>query len=337
MPTALLVMSPTTFDLQFGVAELARLRGLVTLENPPAVAELGSPEARRRLADADVLITSWGAPALTAEVLDAAPRLRVVLHAAGSVRGIVTDAVHERGVAVSTAAAANAVPVAEYTLAAVIMAGKRIPFLARSGAGSWDGTRLDATGVPGRPLGNRGRRIGIVGFSRTGRRVMELLRVLDTEAILVADPYADAGQVAALGGRLTDLDEVLAHSEILSLHAPALPETRQMIGARELALLPDGATLINTARGALVDHDALAGACATGRIDAILDVTDPEPLPEESPLHRLENVVITPHAAGSLGHETRRMSEHVLDELGRWLDGEPLHGRIGPAEAAVSA
>jgi len=336
VPTALLAMSPKTFDLQFGPAELARLRELVTLGTPPAVAELTSTAARRRLATADVLITSWGAPALTAEILDAAPRLRVVLHAAGSVRGIVTDAVHERGVVVSTAADANAVPVAEYTLAAVIMAGKRIPFLAGSGR-TWDGTRLDALDTPVRPLGNRGRRLGIVGFSRTGRRVMELLRVLDTAEILVADPYADAGQVAALGGRLTDLDDVLAHSEILSLHAPSLPETRRMIGARELALLPDGATLINTARGALVDHDALADACATGRIDAILDVTDPEPLPATSPLHRLGNVAITPHAAGSLGNETRRLSGHVLDELGRWLRGEPLHGQVGPAEAAVSA
>ncbi|GAA4415673.1 hydroxyacid dehydrogenase [Georgenia halophila] len=342
---ALLVMSSWAFGLQFGTEQLARLRKIVTLQEPVVLHELDSPEARSRLATADVLLTSWGAPPLTAEILNAAPRLRAVLHCAGSVRAIVTGAVHERGIAVSTAADVNAVPVAEYTLAAIIMAGKKAPFLARRAAwagGGDDGADLAAADgrreTHGRrDLSNRGRRIGVVGFSRTGRRVMEMLRILETAEILVADPYADADAVAALGGRLTALDEVLRRSEILTLHAPALPETRHLIGAAELAMLPDGATLINTARGALVDHDALAAACATGRIDAILDVTEPEPLPADSPLRRMENVMITPHVAGSLGSETRRMSDHAVDELDRWLRGEPLHGLLDPTAAEVSA
>ncbi|MFC7404694.1 hydroxyacid dehydrogenase [Georgenia alba] len=331
-PTALLVMAPWTFQAQFGEEQLTRLREVAEVGEPVLLTELTSPEARSRLADADVLLTSWGAPTLTPEILDAAPRLRAVLHCAGSVRGIVPDAVHDRGIVVSTAAGVNAVPVAEYTLAMIVLSAKKVPFLARRDPQrNWVETR-------GRhDLSGRGRRIGIVGFSRTGRRVMGLLDIIETGQVLVSDPYADPAEVTALGGRLTDLEDLLRTSDIVSLHAPSLPETRHLIGARELALMPDGATLINTARGALVDHDALLDACASGRIDAILDVTEPEPLPADSPLHRLDNVVITPHLAGSLGSETRRMSDHALDELDRWQRGEPLHGLLRPDDAKVSA
>jgi phosphoglycerate dehydrogenase-like enzyme len=327
-------MDPATYDRQFGPAQLDRLAGLVRLGDPVHVAELDSPAARARLAGAQVLLTSWGAPELTGERLAAAPHLAVVLHCAGSVRGLVGDPVWERGIAVSSAAAANAVPVAEYTLAAVIMAGKKAPFLAARARDEPDGWAATSARTD---LSNRGRTIGVVGFSRIGRRVVDLLRILDTAAVLVADPYADPEQVAAAGAHLVGLDELLRRSEILTLHAPALPATHHLLGARELALLPDGATLVNTARGSLVDHDALLRECAAGRLDAVLDVTDPEPLPATSPLLRLPNVMVTPHVAGSLGDETRRMSDHAIDELARWLDGRPLATPVTREALAVSA
>jgi phosphoglycerate dehydrogenase-like enzyme len=314
-------MDAPTSALQLGPEQVRRLAGLVRLGDPVRLDELDSAAARARLARADVLLTSWGAPTLTAEHLRAAPRLRAVLHCAGSVRELLGVDVWRHGIVVSSAADANAVPVAEYTLAAVIMAGKKAPFLAaraRQGPGGWGATlaRTD--------LSNRGRTIGVVGFSRIGRRVVELLRILDTAEVLVADPFADPAAVARAGGRLVPLDDLLRRSEILSLHAPALPATHHLLGARELALLPDGATLVNTARGSLVDHDALLRECASGRLDAILDVTDPEPLPAGAPLLDLPNVMVTPHVAGSLGTETRRMSDHALDELEAWLAGRPL-------------
>jgi phosphoglycerate dehydrogenase-like enzyme len=333
-PTALLVMDASTFALQFHPEQLARLSRLVEIGSPVSVDELDTPDARARLADADVLLTSWGAPTLDAARLDAAPRLRAVLHCAGSVRGIVGDAVWDRGIAVSSAAEENAVPVAEFTLAAVILAGKKAPFLAARARRDRDGW---ADAAARADLSNRGRTIGVVGFSRTGRRVVEMLRVLETAEVLVTDPYADPAVVAAAGGRLVDLDTLLRSSDIVTLHAPALPETHRMIGARELALLPDGATLVNTARGALVDHDALLAECAAGRVHAILDVTDPEPLPAGHALYDLPNVMITPHVAGSLGAETRRMSDHALDELERFLAGRPLATPVTPDGLTVSA
>jgi phosphoglycerate dehydrogenase-like enzyme len=136
--------------------------------------------------------------------------------------------------------------------------------------------------------------------------------------------------VAAAGGTLVELPELLARSEILTLHAPALPSTHRMIGAAELALLPDHATVVNTARGSLVDSAALAAECRSGRLFAILDVTDPEPLPPGDPLRTVRNVMITPHLAGSLGTEILRLTDHTLDELVRWTAGEPLLAEITP-------
>ncbi|WP_240675293.1 hydroxyacid dehydrogenase [Cellulomonas endophytica] len=333
-PHVLLAMDAPTFALQFRGPELARLADLAELGDPVWTPELDSPSARRRLATTEVLVTSWGAPALTPERLGAAPQLRAVLHAAGSVRGIVGAEVYRRGVVVSTAAEANAVPVAEYTLAAIIMAGKKAPFLAAQGRTA----PVTWAQVVGREdLSNRGRTVVVVGFSRIGRRVVELLRLLDTAAVLVVDPYADPVAVRAAGGEPAELEAALRRADVLTLHAPALPETRHMIGARELALLPPGATLVNTARGTLVDHDALLAACASGRVDAILDVTDPEPLPAGAPLLDLPNVLVTPHVAGSLGAEARRMSEHVLDELEAFAQGRPLATPLTVDATAVSA
>lgn len=331
-PRALLVMAPETFTRQFGPTERARLQELVTLVDPSVAEDFTSPPAEV-LAEVEVLITSWGAPELSIEALQRMPALRVILHAAGSVRGILPAGVfalaNQRGIRVTSAAEINAIPVAEFTLAAIIFAGKRALPLAqasRTAPVGWE--EAFAT----RNLSNLDRTIGLVGFSKIGRRVLDLLPALQTKQVLVADPFADADQVAAAGGTLAPLAEVLAHSEILSLHAPLLPATHRMIGQRELATMPDGATLINTARGGLVDHDALTSECASGRIDAILDVTDPEPLPAGHPLLTLDNVTVTPHVAGSLGSEVRRMTWFVLDALAAYCAGADLPGLV-PADA----
>ncbi|MEU8079951.1 hydroxyacid dehydrogenase [Catellatospora citrea] len=319
-PQALLVMRPDTFRIQFGPQELQRLRTLADLGDPIWTDDLDDPHTRARLADTDVLLTSWGAPTLTPQRLAAAPKLRAVLHCAGSVRNLVSDEIWRRGILVTSAAEANATPVAEYTLAAIVFAGKKAHVLAaesRLRPADWDDVHHRED------LSNYGRTIGIVGFSRIGRRVVERLRTLDTAQVLVTDPYADPVAVAAAGGRLVELDELLTHADIVSLHLPELPQTRHAIGARELALLPDGATVINTARGAVLDTAALERECATGRLNAILDVTDPEPLPAGSLLAQLPNVMITPHIAGSLGSETRRLSAQALDELERLVHGRP--------------
>ncbi|GAA1244988.1 phosphoglycerate dehydrogenase-like enzyme [Microbacterium phyllosphaerae] len=302
-------MSPEVFDLLFDDARLSRLRAL-------------SPSTRLAiddgdLSDTEILVTSWGAPRLDAELLDRMPRLRAVVHAAGSVQQLVSDELWERGITVTSAADANAVPVAEYTFATIILAFKRAFVHMRSPS-----TVLEWRDLVGSTrYGSVGRTVGIVGFSRIGRRVVRMLGQLDGIRILVADPFVSPQAVADAGAELLPLDEMLDQVDVLSLHAPALPETRHMIGAAELAALHDGATVINTARGWILDHDALLAECAAGRLDAVLDVTEPDPLPTDSPLRTLPNVALTPHIAGSMGNEARRLADSALDDVEALLRG----------------
>ncbi|MEU8524157.1 hydroxyacid dehydrogenase [Streptomyces sp. NPDC048629] len=334
-PALLLAMGPGVAERLLGPAHRNRLTALARTDPHLVAHDLVAPSPRvaAALAEAEVLLTCWGATPLTAEVLARAPRLRAVVHAAGSVKHHVTDACWERGLAVTSAASANALPVAEYTLAAILLAGKRALHAARRYAevrAPHDWLEESAR------WGNYRRTVGLVGASRIGRRVIELLRPFDFE-ILLYDPYVTPGEAAALGVEATDLDTLCARSSIVSVHAPQLPSTHAMIGARQLALVPDGGTLINTARGSLVDEDALLPHLVSGRLHAVLDVTDPEVPAPDSPLYELPNVLLTPHIAGSLGNELHRMADHALDELARYGQGEPFAEAVRPGDLTRSA
>jgi phosphoglycerate dehydrogenase-like enzyme len=320
-PAIMLAMLRGMVDYWFTDEQLQRLdRAGCVLDREP-VDDFGDPRAATLLAEAEVLVGHWGCPTLTAEVLAQAPGLRLLAYGGGTVKWQLTDAVWERDLVVTTAAPANAIPVAEYTLAMILLAGK--------GAFLFHEHQRDPKAVV--PLdamtaGNLHKRIGIVGASLVGRAVIELLRPFDV-SVSVYDPYLDRDGAAVLGVELVeDLDELCASVDVLSLHAPDIPPTRGMIGARQVARLRDGAVLINTARPALVDQDALLAELRRGRIAAILDVTEPEPLPPEHALLALPNVFVTPHIAGSLGPEVTRMSELAVQEVERYARGEPpLH------------
>ena len=332
----LLAMGPGIAERLLGEAQRARLEGLARTGGRLVAHELAAPgpEVAAALAEAEVLLTCWGAPPLTAEVLAAAPRLRAVVHAAGSVKQLVTAACWERGIAVSSAAAVNALPVAEYALAAILFANKRVLHAAH---------RYRA--LRGRPhdwlreldgAGNHDRTVGIVGASRIGRRVIELLRPFALRVVLF-DPYVDDAEAGRLGVRRVSLAELCAGSDVVSVHAPEVPATRHLIGARELALMPDGATLVNTSRGSLIDEAALVAEVSSGRLAAVLDVTEPELPPADSPLYALPNVLLTPHIAGSLGTELHRMADHALDELERYGKGLPFATPVRREELDRSA
>ncbi|MFJ4833650.1 hydroxyacid dehydrogenase [Streptomyces sp. NPDC088747] len=322
-PLALFAMTAENVPRIFPPQTMARLRESVEIDPALVAEDFTAARVREALAGAEILITGWGCPPLDKDTLNAAPKLRAVLHAAGSVKGFATPSVWERGLAVSSAADANALPVAEYTLAMILLAGKDL-FAHR------DRLRTERAFpyyeiLPG--IGNFGRRVGVVGASRIGRRLIQLLRPFDL-SVSLADPYVDEAGAAALGVPLLPLDDLLRTSDIVTVHAPGTPGTRHLIGARELALMPAGAALINTARGSLLDHDALAGELRTGRLSAILDVTDPEPLPADSPLWDLPNAFITPHLAGSQGNEVARLGLTVVEETERLVAGRDLAFRV---------
>lgn len=334
-PAVLLAMGPGIAERLFADRHRDRLATLARSDPRLIAHDLAAPTpaVATALAEADVLFTCWGATPLTPEVLERAPRLRAVVHAAGSVKHHITDACWERGIAVASAAAANALPVAEYTLAAILFAGKHVLRSAqryeelRAG---YDWRReLDSAG-------NYRRTVGIVGASRIGRGVIELLRPFDLQ-VLLHDPYVTAAEAAALGVVPTGLDELCGRSDIVTIHAPQLPATHHMLDARRLALLPDGATLINTARGSLIDEQALLAELVSGRLHAVLDVTDPEVPPADSPLYTLPNVLLTPHIAGSLGNELHRLTDRALDELERFAAGLPFADPVHPGTLNHSA
>jgi phosphoglycerate dehydrogenase-like enzyme len=305
-----------------------RLCAIAVVDPDLALSDFGSPAARAALAEAEVLLTGWGCPPIDEAALAAAPCVRAVVHAAGSVKNHVTPACWERGIVVSTAAEANALPVAEFTLAMILLAGKATHVIARRYRQQRTAPALRSE-FP--KIGNYRRTVGIVGASRIGRRVIALLRPFDLD-VVVSDPYLDQAQARELGVRVAELDDLLRASHIVSLHAPSLPSTRHLIDRRRLGLIRDGATLINTARGALVDHVALTDELISGRINAILDVTEPEVLPADSPLYTLPNVVLTPHMAGALGVELERMGAYAVDELARYVAGQPFRSPVTRAD-----
>ncbi|MGW3589041.1 hydroxyacid dehydrogenase [Streptomyces fungicidicus] len=317
-PRAALAMSPDAAAAVLDAESLTDLAALCDLAPLPVLDDLTTSRARTVLADVDLLVTGWGCPPLDADVLRATPRLRAVVHTAGSVRGHVTDACWERGIEVSSAAAANAVPVAEYTLAMILLTGKRVLETARDYRASR--TRPDWLSTP-RTVGNHRRTVGVLSASLIGRRVIELLRPHDVE-VLLHDPFVDEAGAAELGVRSVGLAELFRRSDTVSVHTPLLPATRGLVGRELIDTMRPDAVLINTARGAVLDQDALADAALAGRIRAVLDVTDPEVLPPGHPLWQCDNVLLTPHLAGSQGNEWRRLAGLALSEIARWASGE---------------
>jgi phosphoglycerate dehydrogenase-like enzyme len=166
-----------------------------------------------------------------------------------------------------------------------------------------------------------------LGAGYTGRALIRLLRALDCE-VWAYDPYLDDTRAAELGVEKHDLDDLLSNCPIVSCQLPTTEETHHMIGGRELALLQDGAILTNTARAWVMDQDALLAELQTGRIQAALDVFDPEPLPLDSPFRDLENVILTPHVAGASIQARHLQGQVMVAEIRRFLAGEPLQFEV---------
>lgn len=305
----------------FSADDLARLDrtaamlggGLLRVDDLSAVPD--APAAR-------VIITGWGARPFDAAVLDRFPGLRLIAHTGASIRPFVTDALFDRGVLVTQAGAGMARSVAEVSLTFTLALLHRVPQLHDAvRGGGWDRTDLVQHEILGAP-------IAVVGASRTGRAYLELIRALGAAPMLV-DPTREEADAVALGVPLRPLDEALAAASIVAVHAPALPETRHLIGARELALMRDGAGLVNTARSWLVEESALLAELGSGRLSAAVDVFDEEPLAADSPLRTAPGVLLTPHRAAGTHEGRRRQGRIVVDEIAAFAAGEPLRHTIG--------
>ena len=330
VPKALYLLDSEASQMIYGEEERAAVAELAEVYAPPQT-EDSVAKNPGVLAEAEVILSGWGAPTIDGAFLDAAPNLRVVLYGAGSIRRVATPALWDRGVRITSAYAANAVPVSEYTLAAILFSLKRGWHFAFS-------ARHEKT-LPGQSQipGAYGSTVGLVSLGMVGRLVRERLRPFDLR-VVAYDPYVTPEEARVLGVDLMPLEALFASSEVVSLHTPWLPETEGMIRGSHLASMKRNATLINTSRGAVVSEDEMIEVMEQ-RPDlwAVLDVTHPEPPEPGSRLYDLPNVVLTPHIAGSLGSECRRMGRLVVDELRRYVAGKLLEYEITRERAALLA
>jgi phosphoglycerate dehydrogenase-like enzyme len=321
-PKALWLLDAQALTLVYGPTERDALLSLVEFAAPPQTAE-SWPSVGETLSEVELIFTGWGTPVMDAAFLAHLPALKAVFHAAGTVKFFVTDAVWERGVRVTTAAAANAVPVAEFAFAQIILALKH----------AWQGHRR-MTRERGFQRDDRmvpstvGSTVGLVSLSRTGRLVAEQLRRLELQ-ILAYDPTWSPAQARDLGVELCSLEALFERSHVVSCHAPLLPSTRGLLRGAHFNAMKPGATFINTARGAIVNEAELIAALhQRPDVVALLDVTDPEPPISDSPLYDLPNVVLTPHLAGSMGRECASLGRQMVAEVRRWIAGENLQHEI---------
>lgn len=330
-PTVLVLPHGDLFEAIFPARVRAKLEGFARARYNDLDRDLTEDELRDRVSDVDACITTWGSPRFTSEILAAAPRLKIIAHAAGTVKPYVSEAVFQRGIIVTSAGPVIARYVGEMALLLTLACLRDLP--RRDRALKQDRVWQVEDLPPPDTL--REQRVGLIGFGATAREFAAVLQPFGVE-ILCSDPYADPRFMQEHGARPASLEEILTTCRVISLHAASLPSTRHLLNAERLRMIPGGVVLVNTARGALIDTAALVEELRTGRFVAALDVFDPEePLPADHPLRDLPNVILTPHVAGPVRSRYWQMGEQTVDNVRAVCSGEPLHAR-GPSAGVIS-
>lgn len=318
---ALFLVPERSYQLVYGPDERRDIAARVELVAPRA--EPGNlATLRGRMSGVEALFSSWGMAKMDDAFFEVFPDLKVLFYGAGAVSGFVTDAVWSRGVQISNANVANGEAVTEYTVAQIVLLLKQ----------AWQSAlrikRERAYSKPVGVAGAYGSTVGLVSLGAIGRMVAQRLRAYHVN-VIAYDPHAPPDFARDLGVTLCGLEEVFARADVVSCHTPWLPETEGLLTAALFRSMKTNASFINTARGAVVDEAGLVEVLAE-RPDlfAMLDVTWPEPPVAGSPLYALPNVMLTPHIAGTMETECRRMGRMMVEELDRWQRGEPLRYRV---------
>ncbi len=322
-PKALYILGNGNRDLIYGQREQNKIAELVEEIGPTQTREsiLDHPDL---MADLEIILSGWGGPWVDADFLDKAPNLKAIFYGSGSIRSVVSDEFWKRGLTICSAWGANAVPVAEYTLSQILWCLKLGYTYARRCK-----NKIRKKDLP--VFGGFRSTVGLVSLGMIGRLVAKLLQHFEVN-VLVYDPFVEDDAIQELGAtRADDIDHVFRESAVVSLHTPNLPSTQKMIKGRHFELMQQNAAFINTARGAVVDELAMIDVLQKRPdITAVLDVTYPEPPADDSPLFTLDNVVLTPHIAGSMHEECQRMGLYMTEELERYLNGNPLRWQVTP-------
>lgn len=314
--------NPERLNMVYGAGRRERVAALTDLYE--SVVSTGNfAEHRPKLADLEVIFSTWGMPSLGPEELEALPGLRSVFYAAGSVKGFARPLL-ERGVTVVSAWGANAVPVAEFALAQILLSCKGY---FRNTRASKDPDRRHGDDVF-RGRGAFGETVGLIGIGMIGSKLCELLRSFALH-VIGHDPYLADARASELGLEKVELGELFERSYVISNHLPNIPDTRGLLDRRLFGAMRQDATFINTGRGAqVVENDLIAVLRARPDLTALLDVTYPEPPEPESALYTLPNVQLSSHIAGSINDEVVRMADYALEEFRRWQAGEPLQYQV---------
>jgi phosphoglycerate dehydrogenase-like enzyme len=289
-------------------------------DDPTATALVAS-----QVGDVDGLIVCHGSPRISTEILNAAPRLRIIGELEGDrfAARIDVDAAQTRGVRVVDTTNGSSYGVAEWALGMMLNAVRNSAELYRELiAGGWPTRRGNRPTEPDafERFELTGKRVGLIGLGIIGRRLVQLLGPFQCQ-IQAHDPYVPKEVADVLGVRLTNLDAIMAESDVIVCIAQITPATRRMVGARELALIRPGSALVNVSRGPIFDPDATIERLARGDITGAFDVWDPEPIPAESRIRQLPNVFLTPHVASQTKDGRGRFFTLMVDELDRFFHG----------------
>jgi phosphoglycerate dehydrogenase-like enzyme len=284
------------------------------------------------LINADIIFSGWGCPQMDQEFLDFAPNLKAVFYGAGSIKGIVTDEFWDRNIQITSAYEANAVPVVEYTLSQILFSLKRGWYFVNS-VKQKSTTYIRGESVPG----VFGSTVGLVSLGMVGRKVAKILKQFDCK-VIAYDPFVSQQEADSLQVELCSLEDLFRRSDVVSLHTPWIKETEGLITGEHIQSMKENATLINTSRGAVIrEQEMIEVLQKRTDIYALLDVTYPEPPVKNSPLYTLENVILTPHIAGSMSDECKRLGEYMLEELRRYQQKEPLKWEITRERSKIMA
>jgi len=319
---AVYLLSQQYLNLIYGPDEQRDIAARVELPVPPLDAT-SYLAWRGKLNDVEAIFSGWGMARMDEAFFEVFPSLRVLFYGAGAISGFVTEAAWARGIQITNARVANGVAVAEYTIAQIVLCLKQ----AWRQAGRVKSMRqFAAARLP--VAGTYGSTVGIVSLGTIGRMVAKRLRTFDVR-VIAYDPYMSSEEASTMNVELVALDELFSRADVITCHTPWLPETEGMLHGGLFRRMKPGASFINTARGAVVNEaDLIAVLRERNDLFAVLDVTYPEPPAPDSPLYDLPNVMLTPHIAGSMGSECRRMGRAMVEELDRWLRGEPLLYRV---------
>jgi phosphoglycerate dehydrogenase-like enzyme len=281
-------------------------------------------ERAEELKDIQYLFSTWGMEALNRDQIALLPSLEAVFYGAGSVQRFARPFL-EANVKVISSWAANAIPVAEYTVAQILLANKGFFRSLQCMTRKEDRKKFKPTVFPG----NYDTTVALLGAGMIGRAVIERLKpyVLD---IIVFDPFLSDADAMELGVEKVELEDAFKRALVVSNHLANLPETKEMLQGQHFASMPEYATFINTGRGATLDENAMIEVLQSRPdLTAILDVTFPEPPEEDSPLYTMENVILTPHIAGAVGsQEIWRLADFMIDEAISLRDGKALRYEV---------